>query len=200
MCKKTFNILAFILLFGCSQLQKNETELSFESSPQSAEVFSSDGSLLGKTPFSLKSSEVKKFAKSGYVLVKTKKVGFIDESFLIPVDSFGSFNFKLTKVSQIHFKSWVMPSYSQELNQITKSLLEVQAKMFLKDFISARKDLELLNNNYPHIAAGHTMLATLAMQENKREEAKGHLMRALELDKEDKTALRLLNLIEGKKE
>jgi hypothetical protein len=200
MFKKIINILPFILLLACSQLQKAQTELSFESTPQSAEVFTSDGTLLGKTPFSLKNSELNKFAKSGYVLVKTKKVGFVDETFLIPIESFGNFTFKLTKVSQVHFKTWVMPSYAQELNQISKSLLEVQAKMFLKDFVNARKDLETLNHDFPHIAAGHTMLATLAIQENKRDEAKGHLMRALELDKDDKTALRLLNLIEGKKE
>jgi hypothetical protein len=44
------------------------------------------------------------------------------------------------------------------------------------------------------------MLATLALHENKKEEARGHLVRALELDRNDKTATRLLNSIDGKKE
>ncbi len=93
-----------------------------------------------------------------------------------------------------------MPSYSQEMNELSRMLLLIQAKMFLKEFNEAKSDIALFQEKFPQMAAGHTMLATLALHENKKEEARGHLVRALELDRNDKTATRLLNSIDGKKE
>jgi hypothetical protein len=198
---KIILISFFALLFGCtSGPSKHATELSFDSAPQAVDVFLKDGTKIGTTPFKIQSGELQKYSESGFVLVKARKVGVLDESFLVPLNSYGEFKLKLTQVSNDHFNNWVMPSYSVQMNELTKTMLEIQAKLFLREFKEAKIEIEKLKLKFPHLAAGHTMLATLALHENKREEARGHLIRALEIDKNDSTATRLLNSIDGKKE
>jgi tetratricopeptide (TPR) repeat protein len=173
--------------------------LIFLSEPETVDIYV-DGSKIGTTPFEIKNTELAKHAESGYVLIKAKKIGALDESFLIPIESYGQFKLKLSPVSDEHFKKWVLPSYPKELNSIASMLLLIQAKMFLKEFDQAKSDIELFKEKFPQIAAGHTMLATLALHQDKKEEARGHLIRALELDRNDTTAARLLNSIDGKKD
>ena len=199
MLRIIFICTIFVLTYSCSSTSKKETLLSFMSEPAVVDIYAG-GVKIGTTPFEVKNSDLEKYAENGYVLVKAKKIGSLDESFLIPVDGYGQFTLKLSPASNEHFKNWVMPSYSQEMNELARMLLLIQAKMFLKEFNEAKSDIALFQEKFPQMAAGHTMLATLALHENKKEEARGHLVRALELDRNDKTATRLLNSIDGKKE
>jgi hypothetical protein len=199
MLRITFIITLFVLSCSCASSSKKETLLSFLSEPEVVDIYAG-GLKIGTTPFEVKNTDLVKYSENGYVLIKAKKIGSLDESFLIPIDGYGQFTLKLSPATDEHFKNWVMPSYSKEMNELARMLLHIQANMFLKEFNEAKSDIVLFQEKYPQIAAGHTMLATLALHENKKEEARGHLLRALELDRNDKTAIRLLNSIDGKKE
>jgi hypothetical protein len=192
-------LLIMVFMVSCSSLFKKDSEVThmkIQSEPSNAEVVGVDGVKLGLTPLELPLSVVEKYQKSGYLPLTIRKQGFVEGKFLVQVKGIDLYDFKLEPISQVHFNDWLLGSYSKEANGMIRDLLTIQSLMFLKKFPEAKTQITGFSNKYPNVAATHTMMASILINEENPAEARAHLNRALSIDQTDSTAIRMLRMLE----
>lgn len=81
-------------------------------------------------------------------------------------------------------------------NELTQKILEVQYLILSQKYQQAKKELYSLEQKYGHIASLYTMLAYVEMKTHDYKMAKKFLNKSLSLNKKDKTALRMMEMIE----
>jgi hypothetical protein len=188
-----------VFMVSCSSSFKKNSEVThmkIESEPSNAEVIGVDGVKLGLTPLELPISVVDKYQKSGYFPLTIRKQGFVENKFLVQMKGIDQYHFKLEPISLSHFNDWLLGSYSKEANGMIRDLLTIQSLMFLKKFPEAKTQITGFANKYPNVAATHTMMASILINEEKPTEAKAYLNRALSIDQTDSTAIRMLRMLE----
>lgn len=199
----TIILLVVVSILGaCSTTSTEEisgsvtNNLLLKSNPQGAEVYI-DEKFVGVTPLSLKKESL--FDKNNqFVLVSLRKKFYRPIGIFVREKDFESYDVTLIKMNSEDFKQSILLDFEKEINQFSRSLLEAHGLLVVKDLKKAKIMIDRLISEYPNIAVLHTMLGNISFEEEDYQNARGHLLRAVALDPEDKSAIRMLGRIDQK--
>ncbi|MCB9228096.1 MAG: tetratricopeptide repeat protein [Deltaproteobacteria bacterium] len=168
--------------------------LSIISNPSDADVLIQNaeggtGKKLGKTPYNIGMSELESYVRDGPAFVSISKDGFNKKDYIIPYFNFAdlSISANLDKSDADGSGQWVL------INRLVRIILMAYQSVYQQETDTAKKLIEGLDQKYPGFAAPWIIRALSALQEGKRDEARGFLKRAQVADPDDSNILALMN-------
>lgn len=191
-CQRTLIALACHVVF----LNACSSKLEIKSSPQSAEVVSTQGDLLGKTPLVLDDDQVSKISENGLIQFKVSADGYIPRLVVADEPSTREIFVNLPKSESKTFKSEFSQDFRKDMNQMIREAFLIQQEIS-KGQKSVEAKVEAFKASYPDIAYGYVISAHLALKDGNKDLARRQLLKAQKLDPEDQSVQQSLRLLAG---
>ena len=173
--------------------------MTIKTEPPGATVIAQKtGNKLGETPLEIRQVDIDKIREGEFAAFTITRKGYRDSQVVLHIDGINNFTMKMPKLSEEHFRDWVLHGYGARTNVMTRKLLEIQGFVIVKQMDRAKTELINFQEKYPNIAASYTMLGNIYYYNKDFGNARSQLLRALVLDKDDSTAQRLLNMTNRK--
>jgi len=189
--------IIFILVSACSTIKQviPEDKLNITCDVKNCLVVSSKSIIIGPTPLLLNAQKIKQITNGKFINFKIIKKGFLPKEVSLFSRNIKKVKIKMTPVDDKNFEEWVLGRFLKKTNNMSRKLLEIQALLISGRFKIAKKQLELFQEKYPNVSSSYTMMANILINEKNINLAESFLLRAIELDKKDSTARRLLKNI-----
>lgn len=181
------------LLVGCA----TAPQIRVSSTPEGAEIVSKD-QVLGKTPITLKKSELEKVLEGNTVPVQIRLQGYEEKSMILKLEGDSSYQFSLQAIDEKSFQNQTFFHHSLRLNQLIRSLLICQGLVFAQKFDEAEKAVKEIQSKYPTVASAYVLEANIYILKEKNDLALTALKKAIDIDPEDPAARRLYERVKNK--
>lgn len=181
-----FATVTLTALSACSSRQ-----LVVESTPDGAEVRTSSGEVLGKTPLSFESAQLSKVTEDGVVSFRLSASGYVPLSVFTELRGIDTVRVNLTKLDDKYFHEEVAVAYSAQHNELARELLRIQNLVQARKIDEAAARLTTFQEKYPFVATGYLMQANLDLLRKDTDAARLALARARKLDPEDPVIARM---------
>lgn len=186
----------FILVSSCASF--SEKRVTIRSIPDSAEVYSSGGKVLGKTPLVLEGQKLDEATRGGRLDVLVHAPKYAERQITFDVLGEDTHEVRLRALDANYFSQRIMEDYGVAANELVRRLLTAQGLAFAGKLPEAEKELLLVEAQYPNLAALYVLKSDIERLRGNEEKARAYLLRARTVDPRDPVATRLLGT-EGKK-
>jgi hypothetical protein len=188
-------LLALLLVGACT----STGGFDVESTPSGAEVLSSAGEVLGRTPLRIESGTLDKAQHDGLIALRLRSPGHTPKDVFAPITTTRELLVKLVPASEESFRNELMPDFSKQQNLMLREAFQIQNLVQLGKATEATPLLNDFTAKYPSIAFPHIMRANLEIMAGRQGAALDHLVRASALDPGDPVVVQMRKMIEGAK-
>lgn len=173
-------------------------QLRISSSPEGAEIISRD-QVLGKTPVTLKMSDLEKVLEANTVAVTLRLAGHQEKMTILKVEGDASYQFELLPLGEKSFQNQALFHHSKEANRLVRDLLICQGLLFSQKFDEAEKNIKRIQTEYPGVASAYVLEANIYILKQQNDLALVALKKAIDIDPDDPAARRLYETLKTKR-
>lgn len=189
--------LGFVAL-GCALISAcSSSAYKISSLPQGAEVLSTRGEVIGKTPLTLTPDQASKITQLGLLNFKIVASGHVPQVVFVDANTTQEVSIKLVPSGADSFKAEFAKDFSADLNRMLRQSYAVQKLISERKNVEATAAVEKFKAEYPQLAYGYMVSAHLNMIAGKKEAARNDLIRAKALDPQDPSPDQALKIIGG---
>ena len=182
--------LGLLVLHACAGAK---AKLDLRSEPPGAEVLDHAGGKLGETPLTIEGDKLVGATDKGYVTLEVRKPGYEPRTLIVDSSrGLAEFDLRLKAMDESYFSQTATKEFTPEINAIARELLGIQGLIVVANVDEAEQRIRAFQEKYPLVAAGYVLKANLALMRGQKEQAKGYLLRAQELDSADTVITRML--------